>query len=485
MNNKRAMELLNNVVNYVAIGTDSSEQIDVLVNRIGFSGEELVSEFGYSKSDVEDITGDTVNDVIKVTVYRTEIDPGYNGDDNLMEIEVDRQELFKFFVNIVASTESGDATSDEDRFEAWLDEYTADDTVGLYDYIGNRNSEAAIAYFEALYEEKMESLTKKAQLQKAADAGAEAKELFGEKATEEEMVGYYLKNFGLSANSVFQANIEYKKAHNLYKNADESKRDEAVGRVLTNLCGVGCYGAGSEACLTGCTGCGSCKYTEARSFSFKTKEEMYDTLMEGKALYNPISKIYVFKCEDGIGVYRNISVEKAKQLSIDMKETGHSGWCDFLDYWKRTTYSYDVPFGADDSEINMFCSGIYKDAGWVLADGETFAPENTKYILKSCDIRACDWIIGISGSELNDVVTEIVHGTTDEVKNYLVTCVQSDRDGDRDEWDSGTEKTSEVSYNDDGTLYAFGNYKDYHMDYTARPLVSLRKTELHKVKEVA
>lgn len=482
MNNKRAMELLNNVVNYVAMGTDSNEQIDVLVNRIGFTGEELVKEFNYSKADVEEVTGDEINDKIIVTVYRGAIDPGYEGDDNLMEIEVDRKELFKYFINIVSPSDPKDDTSDEDRFEDWLNEFTADDTDGLYDYIGNFNSGAAKGYFQKLYEDKLGALAARGL------SFPEAVQMFETTAKADEMVGKYIALYNNNAQNVWLKKVEYKENQRLYQNNDERSKDAEITRILSNLYGVGCYGAGSEACLNSCTGCDNCKNTETRAFSFKTEKEMYDTLMAGKALYNPISKIYVFKCEDGIGVYRNISVEKAKQLSIDMKETGHSGWCDFLDYWKRTTFGYDVPFGAnsdEESEIIMFCSGIYKDAGWVLADGETFAPENTKYILKSCDIRACDWIIGISGSELSDVITEIVHGTTDEVKNYLVTCVQSDRDGDKDEWDSGTENTSEVSYNDDGTLYAFGNYKGYHMDYTARPLVSLRKTELHKVKEVA
>lgn len=53
MKNTRAMELLNEVINYVSIARDTKEQIEELVN-MGFTTKELVEDFGYSLTDVEE-----------------------------------------------------------------------------------------------------------------------------------------------------------------------------------------------------------------------------------------------------------------------------------------------------------------------------------------------------------------------------------------------------------------------------------------------
>ncbi len=59
MKNERMMELLKSVVDHVAVSNNTSEQIDELMN-MGFTADELVKEFNYSKEDVEYYTGESI-----------------------------------------------------------------------------------------------------------------------------------------------------------------------------------------------------------------------------------------------------------------------------------------------------------------------------------------------------------------------------------------------------------------------------------------
>ena len=57
MTNERMKEILKNIVDFVSVANNTSEQITELV-KYGFEPTELVSDFGYSKADVENVTGD-------------------------------------------------------------------------------------------------------------------------------------------------------------------------------------------------------------------------------------------------------------------------------------------------------------------------------------------------------------------------------------------------------------------------------------------
>lgn len=66
----------------------------------------------------------------------------YDKDDNLSYINVKEDVLFDWFkANILPGfrTEVDDGVSDRGVMDEWLDEYTADDTVGLYDYMKKHN----------------------------------------------------------------------------------------------------------------------------------------------------------------------------------------------------------------------------------------------------------------------------------------------------------------------------------------------------------
>ncbi len=61
MKTERAMEILNNIVEYVAVGNDTRGQIEELL-KYGFEGVELVRDFNYSKADVEYVTGEKIEE---------------------------------------------------------------------------------------------------------------------------------------------------------------------------------------------------------------------------------------------------------------------------------------------------------------------------------------------------------------------------------------------------------------------------------------
>lgn len=57
----RAMELLNAVVDHIAVAENTNTQITNLVN-IGFTADELVKYFGYSQSDIDTYLESCSND---------------------------------------------------------------------------------------------------------------------------------------------------------------------------------------------------------------------------------------------------------------------------------------------------------------------------------------------------------------------------------------------------------------------------------------
>lgn len=89
-----------------------------------------------------------------------------------------------------------------------------------------------------------------------------------------------------------------------------------------------------------------------------------------------------------------------------------------------------------------------------------------------------NWIIGISGSDADDVITYRVYGTKAQVKKCLVDEVKSDKEEceteEYDRWDFGTESSKEVQELPSGKLYAFGCWSDHHNDYTATPEMEVK-----------
>ena len=84
------------------------------------------------------------------------------------------------------------------------------------------------------------------------------------------------------------------------------------------------------------------------------------------------------------------------------------------------------------------------------------------------------WVLAIHWSRMDGTLLRFVEGSADEIKWYLVQMVKSDRESEardgNDSWNHGTESVDEVQENKQGieSLYAFGDYDDFHIDYTAK-----------------
>ena len=80
-------------------------------------------------------------ELIGVTAYKSDVIKGWDGDDNLLYIEAEEPVIFAWFTETALDSfkpDKEEGVSDKGLFEEWLHEYTADDTVGLYDWIINR-----------------------------------------------------------------------------------------------------------------------------------------------------------------------------------------------------------------------------------------------------------------------------------------------------------------------------------------------------------
>lgn len=80
-----------------------------------------------------------------------------------------------------------------------------------------------------------------------------------------------------------------------------------------------------------------------------------------------------------------------------------------------------------------------------------------------------NWIIGIGGSAMDNVVTYRVSGTKEKVKKQLVKEIIKDQANDPGEWVNGTTNIYEITEEKSGRLYGYGCYAYYHLDYTATP----------------
>jgi hypothetical protein len=78
------------------------------------------------------------------------------------------------------------------------------------------------------------------------------------------------------------------------------------------------------------------------------------------------------------------------------------------------------------------------------------------------------YIIGISGSEMNNVRTYRISGTEDAVKHHIMNEVNNLRYEDEGCYDYGTESIDEIETRGN-VLYAYIVFSDAHYDITATP----------------
>ncbi len=78
------------------------------------------------------------------------------------------------------------------------------------------------------------------------------------------------------------------------------------------------------------------------------------------------------------------------------------------------------------------------------------------------------WIIGTSGGYADDVITYRVIATKEQAKKHIISLIKADKKEDLS-FDYGTTKEKELEERDDGTIYGYAVFGDYHNDYTATP----------------
>ena len=88
-----------------------------------------------------------------------------------------------------------------------------------------------------------------------------------------------------------------------------------------------------------------------------------------------------------------------------------------------------------------------------------------------------EWIIGIGGSLLDDVITYKVVGDVEEVKAHLLSLVNKAKVRNYWDWDFGTETIEEIRWKE-GRLYAFACFESGHEDFTATPLFAMETIKL-------
>ena len=92
-----------------------------------------------------------------------------------------------------------------------------------------------------------------------------------------------------------------------------------------------------------------------------------------------------------------------------------------------------------------------------------------------------EWILAIGNTEADGVEMLYMVGEVDQIKQALVELVLEDKSNDEENFDYGTDnisdvveavdvKTSEVT-----ELNAYNVFSDYHIDYTAQRLDSIRR----------
>ena len=461
------------------------------------------------------------DDEIGITVYRETISSDLAGDDNLGTLIIKKDMLMKYFKERILPDFRGDdkTVSDEGLLREWLDEYTADETTDLYDFIqlGEKRAKDK-EHYQKLYDEKYDKLLEQAKNDGMNDPEAWANDTFDEDATPEEVVGYYLAWHGDEAFKDWMENLRFYQSKSGIISPAKKEHDEKVTKLLEKLFGQvwvdeiewdipegekpsnkltdavaipstvvdvkeylsKVYGFSPKAFRCESFGIRLVyKDPNSRELEFTLPEEMIDYLKNGD-LYNPITETFVSQYSDKghIIVYTGTDVKRARQLADETRRAGEESWTSVIGPG-GAIYEKDFPF---DSAADSWIRDNFSKDGWVVADTDTFSNENKIFIHHAWDFDPVDWIVGISGSDMDDVEVKIVHGTTYQLKKQLISEIQNIiSDGDPDDWDSGTEEADEIVVHDDGKLYAYVCFKDCHFDLTATPISVASRIDLSGV----
>ncbi len=174
------------------------------------------------------------DDEIGITVFRDTISRDLAGDDNLGTLIVKKDMLMKYFKERILPDFKGDddTVSDEGLLQKWLDEYTADSTTDLYDFIQAEEKKVKKEHYQKLYDEKFDKLVEEARRDKLPEPEAWASDTFGDCATAEEVAGYYIAWHGDDA---FKDWIENTLFYESERNKKLTAQDREVTRILGEL----------------------------------------------------------------------------------------------------------------------------------------------------------------------------------------------------------------------------------------------------------
>lgn len=167
----------------------------------------------------------------------------------------------------------------------------------------------------------------------------------------------------------------------------------------------------------------------------------------------------------------------------------------FLGYNKKEDFRILISAWSK-AEAETLAEEYQKDAGLQGHFDISEAPERIDDIRFDCDyiITGCNsalkdkegekensttWLIGVSGSYMDDVLTERVFGTKEQVKEYLLSHAKKDiLEHEKEEisdWEFGATELSDIEERPDGTLYIYECWDDRHNDYTATPEMEAKK----------
>lgn len=85
------------------------------------------------------------------------------------------------------------------------------------------------------------------------------------------------------------------------------------------------------------------------------------------------------------------------------------------------------------------------------------------------------WIVGVCNTDGDGIDIETVIATDEEIKQYLINRVNTDKENDDSSFDYGCETVNDVvaTNSSNNEYYAYAVYSNYHIDYTAVRAVSL------------
>ena len=83
------------------------------------------------------------------------------------------------------------------------------------------------------------------------------------------------------------------------------------------------------------------------------------------------------------------------------------------------------------------------------------------------------WIVCACNTNEDGVTIARVFGTMEQIKKYMLSWVQIDKENDEECYEYGAETVEDIKVSPDFELYAYSTFSHYHADYTAKPYEEL------------